>query len=218
MTSKEEKQQTIRTYNKTAKIHAQKFDEIGARIADIEKAFSYVKKSNPKTIELDCGNGRDAKEIIKHTNDYLGLDLSDEMVRLAKENVHEANFEVADLETYQFPDGADIIFAFASLLHSDRDSVKNVLKRAYKALNPGGIFFISSKHGRYHKETIDKEGHGPKTYYFYTPEEVESLSPLGFKIVYRYVHDFKGQKWFKLILQKSPRNFLRDPSLLFVII
>ena len=161
MHSDEEKKQTIETYNKSVTAHAKKFDEMGARTEDILRTFSYINKPNPKTVELGCGNGRDAKEIIKHTNDYLGLDLSEEMLRLAQRNVPNANFLVADLESYVFPKGLDVIFAFASLLHSDKRGVSDVLKRSCKALNLGGVFFISSKYGSYHKETIDKEGLGP---------------------------------------------------------
>jgi SAM-dependent methyltransferase len=203
MTKKDEKNQTIDTYNKTAKIHAKKFDDLGARVGDIEKTFAYLKKTNPKTIELGCGNGRDAKEIVKRTNDYLGIDLSSELIKIAKDNVPEANFELADFESFQFPEGVDAIFAFASILHSNKESLKNLLERSFNALNFGGVFFISSKYGNYRREKIDKEGHGPKTYYFYTPEEIKKLLPKGFKIVFQEVQDFKGQKWFSVILQKA---------------
>lgn len=203
MTEDSEKRQTIATYDKSAAEHAQKFDDIGARVEDIKKAFSYIHKSNPKTIELGCGNGRDAKEIIKQTNDYLGIDLSREMLQIARQNIPEANFELADIETFQFPKGVDVIFSFASLLHSDKESVRKILERASLALNPGGVFFISLKYGQYHQETIDKEGHGPKTYYFYTPDEIESLLPSGLGSVYRDIQDFRGEKWFNLILQKA---------------
>lgn len=202
MTIKDEKKQTIDSYNKTASAHAEKFNKSGARVEDIEKAFSYINKSNPKTVEIGCGNGRDAKEIIKHTSDYLGIDLSEGMLEIARQSTPEAKFELADLETFQFPNNIDVVFAFASILHSDKDSIKDLLERVYTSLNPGGVFFISTKYGPYHKETIDKEGHGPKTYYFYTPEEIEKLSPKGLKIIFKTVQNFNNQKWFSVILQR----------------
>ena len=200
MTQSCEKKQTIETYDKSIFAHASKFDEIGARTEDIKRAFSYINKLNPKVIEIGCGNGRDTKEIINYTNNYLGIDLSSEMIKLAKENVPEAKFKLADLETFPFPNKVDIIFAFASLLHSDRESIGDILEKAYRKLNYGGVFFISLKHDKYHKEIIDKEGHGPKTYYFYSPKEIEELSPLGLKTVYKENQNFRGQKWFSIIL------------------
>lgn len=202
MTKADEKRETIETYNRTALLQAQKFDKIGARKKEIEKTFSYIKKENPKTIELGCGNGRDAKEIIKHTNNYLGVDLSEGMLQIARKNVPQANFQLADIETYKFPKKVDAIFSFASLLHSDKTSVKRILKRAYQALSAGGVFFMSLKYGRYHKEKLDREGFGPRTYYFYTPKEIKNLSPSGFKKIFQSVHNFRGEKWLQFIFQK----------------
>jgi len=99
------KQQTIDTYNTTAGLMAEKFTGIGARVNDILQAFSYIKKSSQKVVEIGCGNGRDAREILKYTSDYIGMDVSSEMIRLAQEYFPEATskFVVADVEDFDFP-------------------------------------------------------------------------------------------------------------------
>lgn len=80
--------------------------DIGARVGDIEQVFSYIQKSSPKVIEIGCGNGRDAREILTHTSEYLGIDVSGGMIRLAKEDLPEAHekFIVADVESFEFPE------------------------------------------------------------------------------------------------------------------
>ena len=143
MTKVDEKKQTIEAYNKTAQKHAKKFEKLGARVKDIERALSYLNKPNPKVIEIGCGNGRDAKEIVKHTKNYLGIDLSKSLIQLAIKKAPEAKFQMADFETYQFPQNIDVIFAFASLIHSNKEGVKKVLRKAYKSLGLNGVFFIS---------------------------------------------------------------------------
>lgn len=198
-----EKKQTIATYDKTAVFHADKFDKIGARVGDIKKVFSYIKNSNPKTIELGCGNGRDAVEIIKYTDDYLGIDLSKELIKLAKKKVSGANFKIADIENFKFPNKTDVIFAFASLLHSDKESAKRALNNAYQSMSLKGVFFISLKYDKYHKKLIEKEKQGPKTFYFYTPEDIKEISPIGLDVVFEDIQNFRGQKWFSIILQKK---------------
>ena len=65
------KQQTIETYNATAENMAKKFSDIGTRVEDIIQVFSYIQKDIPKVVEIGCGNGRDASEILKHTPNYL---------------------------------------------------------------------------------------------------------------------------------------------------
>lgn len=203
MTDVGKKKQTIETYNKSAQFHAKKFNNIGARAKDVKFTFSKVKKENPKTIELGCGNGRDAKEIIKYTNDYLGIDLSSELIKIAKKKVGSQYFKIADIEAYKYPKKIDIVFSFASLLHSDKESVKSVLKKLLTNMNEGGVIFISLKYDKYQERLMNKEGQGPKTFYFYTPDDIKELSPKGFKRIFKEVQNFKGQKWFNIILQKE---------------
>ncbi len=195
------KLQTIESYNKNAKGLAEKFNNIGARIDDIEKGFSYIKKSNPKVVEIGCGNGRDAKEIIKHTSDYLGIDISEEMIKIAKEYAPDGKFEIADVEDYIFPKNTDIIFSFASLLHSNKDNVKKILERSHESLNERGIFFISLKYGDYQEKT-KKDEFGIRIYYFYTPEIIKELVENKYKVVYSDIQELREQKWFTIVLKK----------------
>ncbi len=197
----DKKQETIDTYNNTAGQMAEKFNTIGARVADIEMAFAHVSKTNPAVLEIGCGNGRDAKEILKRTTNYLGLDISEGMVEIAKKYVPEGSFVVADIESYSFPKNLDIIFSFASLLHSSKEHVQDVLDKAHEALNEGGIFFISLKCGEYREESRTDE-FGTRTYYLYTPELIKELAGNKYKVLYENMHDLRDQKWLELILQK----------------
>ena len=196
-----EKEQTIETYNNNARAMAQDFLSIGARVADVKKGFSLVLKENPFVVEIGCGNGREAKEILKQTNNYLGIDISPEMIKLAQEYAPEAQFEIADLESYDFPAGTDIIFSFASLLHSDEKNVRSVLKKAHRALNPNGIFFISLKSGS-GKETRTDE-FGTRTFCYYTPKIIRDLAGDSFRVVEEDEQTFRNRKWFTIILQKN---------------
>ena len=161
------KKQTVETYNRSVPGLAQKFANFGPRISDIEKGFSYISKGNPNVLEIGCGYGREAKEILKHTDRYLGMDISEEMIKMAKTELPNCNFEIADIDDYVFPKDLDIIFSFASLLHSDKEHLKLILERAYGSLNQNGIFYISLKHDKYHSETKEDE-FGIRTYFYYT--------------------------------------------------
>lgn len=196
------KEETIATYNATAERMAEKFRNIGARVEDIERGFALVGKENPNVLEIGCGDGRDAKEILKRTNNYLGIDVSDSMVRVARGYAPEGKFEVADVETFSFPQNIDLIFAFASLLHSNRENVKSVLERAHASLNSGGIFYISLKHDEYHEASKTDE-FGTRTYYFYTPEEIKSLAGEGYSTAYEHFQELRGQKWLEIALKKT---------------
>jgi len=196
------KQETIDTYNQTAAQMAEKFRGIGARVSDIEKAFSILDTPNPSVLEIGCGDGRDAKEIVTRTDKYLGIDVSSSMIELAEVHVPEATFQVADVETFEFPAGLDVIFAFASLLHSDRNVVDGILRRAYKSLNDNGVFFISLKRDEYQSK-IKEDEFGTRTFYFYSPEDIEQMLRGEYRVIFKEEQSFQNQDWFTIILQKQ---------------
>jgi len=197
----DKKQQTTDTYNRSAAAMARKFNTIGGRVENVEKVFSYATKENPFVLEIGCGNGRDAVEILKKTNHYLGIDISEEMVRLAKEQSPAGEFEVADVEGYEFPQGVDIIFSFASLLHSDKESVKQVFEEVYAALNPGGLFFVSLKNAPY-QEKAQTDEFGTRTFYYYTLEDLKGFAGEKFKVLWQDEPIHGNQKWADVLLQK----------------
>ncbi len=196
------KEETIATYNATAPEMAKKFRGIGARIADIERGLALVGKENPNTLEIGCGDGRDAKEIVKRTDKYTGIDASSSMIDIARKYVPEGTFQVADIEEYVFPPRLDLVFAFASLLHADKENVRNILGRMRASLHTGGIAYISLKCGEYHEETRTDE-FGTRTYYFYTPQLIKELAGESYSVVFEETMELRGQKWLTIVLRKA---------------
>lgn len=195
------KTQTIRTYNQSALSLAKKFDGLGARLSDIEETLTLV-KSNPNVLEIGCGNGRDAQEICKRTAHYLGIDISEKLIELAREKVPRGRFEIADIETYRFPHGLDVVFAFASLIHTPKDILKTVFTEIFDALNVGGVFRLSMKQGDDYREITKEDEFGIRTYYLYSTKDVEELGT-GFSIIKNELNQLKGQTWLEMLLQKS---------------
>ena len=195
------KAQTINTYNRSALLLADKFDSLGARVSDIEETLAILNKPEPNILEIGCGNGRDAEEILKHTNNYLGIDVSEKLIDLAKKKVSKGRFEIADIETYPIPNNLDVIFAFASLIHVPKESLQKILNLAFKSLNSGGVFFMSMKHADGYVESTKEDEFGTRTYYLYSIEDIKEIAK-SFIILKNKIHDLRGQKWFEIILQK----------------
>lgn len=197
------KTQTLQTYNNQAAAMAAKFGAIGVRSADIQKGFSYLHQENPFVLEIGCGSGRDATEILKHTNQYLGMDASVEMLKLAQEANPEAHFVLADIEAFEFPTSIDLIFAFASLLHSDREAVREIFGRAKAVLKPGGIYYISLKEASEYQEVQVEDQFGTRTFYYYTPTLIQELAGTGYQTVWEDHQKIGTQDWFTLVLKRN---------------
>lgn len=197
----DKKSQTINTYNESAQSLADKFDAIGVRKEDIDETFALVQKDNPTVLEIGCGNGRDAQEILRHTNNYLGVDVSEELIRLAEQKVPNGQFVVADIEEYIMPTDLDAVFAFASLIHVPKESLKKILQSIYDSLDFDGVFRLSMKYAEEYKEDTKTDEFGTRTYYLYSDKDIEEMAQ-NFTVIKNKLNDAMGQKWVEVLLQK----------------
>jgi SAM-dependent methyltransferase len=197
------RQKTVDTYNRSAKELAEYFQGIGPRNHDIEKGFELIGNiSNPKVLEIGCGDGRDAKEIIKHTSNFIGFDISNSFIELARKNAPKGVFEVADAVNFKYQEGLDLVFAFASLLHLDKNEVQEVLSKVGRALGKKGIFFISLKYMPSYTEQIKQDQFGERLFYFYSPEIIKQLAGDAFESVFEDRQVIGKTEWFTIALRK----------------
>lgn len=197
----QKKQQTVASYNASAKKLAERYGGFGARVEDVEEAFGLVERENPSVLEIGCGNGRDAEEIVKRTKKYRGMDISEGMIDLARQRVPQGTFEVADIEAYAFPFGLDIVFSFASLIHVPKESLRGIFHRMHAALNPGGVARISLKWSDPSSETVKKNEFGTRYYHLYSEKDIEDLASR-FSIKKMKKTEFADQTWLEILLQK----------------
>lgn len=196
----DKKHQTTEAYNASAKALAEKFDGMAERSRYVEETLALVGPA-PRVLEIGCGSGRDAVAIMRHTDHYLGMDISAPLIELARAKVPHADFVVADVETYEFPPGLDAVFAFASLIHSPRGEMRSVLARILAALKPGGVLYLSMKHADSYREVTRVSEFGTRTYYHYSQADLRELAA-GFQVVKDELEEVRGQIWVEMLLQK----------------
>lgn len=194
---------TVRTYNESAAELAEYFRTIGPREKYIDIAFALAGgPARPNVLEIGCGDGRDGKAIAARTPNYLGIDISEEAVKLARAHVPEGRFEVADAATYDFPKNLDIVFAFASLLHLNKSELGTVFGGIARVLRPGGVVYISSKYRSEYAEEVKEDRFGTRLFYYYNAELMAELAGPQYEIAkdWREVH--ADTDWFELALRR----------------
>lgn len=200
------RQVTINTYNQSARELAEYFRGIGPRKKYIDLAFQAAgNPANARVVEIGCGDGRDAKEIIKKADWYEGFDVSKELIALARDHAPEGRFVVADAVEYSYPQDLTIVFAFASLLHLSRDELKVVFKRVHESLVSDGIFYISLKYSKEYEEKVKEDKFGKRLFYFYNPELIKELAGDLFEVESSWRETHGNTEWFEIILKKSSR-------------
>lgn len=137
---------TIDYYNEHAQMFSDNTKEINFTI--IQDRF--LSKLPPEALILDfgCGSGRDTKYFLEKGFSVEAIDGSEELCRIASEytgiTVQHMYFETLhELEKY------DGIWACSSILHLDRESLADVMRKMVAALKPGGVIYTSFKYGDY---------------------------------------------------------------------
>lgn len=100
-----------------------------------------------KLLEVGCGAGRDAKELIQHGYDYVGTDISTGLLELARKNNPQAHFEQMSLYDLDFNEKFDGFWCAAVLLHIPRGRIGQALRSIRGVIKPGGFGFIAVKEG-----------------------------------------------------------------------
>jgi len=99
-----------------------------------------------RALEIGCGPGRLVKPLSRHFGEIHGVDVSDEMVRLARErlaDIPHAHFHATNgAGLAQFADGSfEFIYSYAVFQHiPSRDVVLEYMREIRRVLKPGGIF------------------------------------------------------------------------------
>ncbi len=198
------RQQTVDTYNRSAKELAEYFRGIGPRVKYIDAALELAgNPDGPRVVEIGCGDGRDAKDIVGKVDWYLGVDISEELIKLAREHVPKGNFEVADAVTFEYPKDLDVVFAFASLLHLDKDEVRTVLGKVNEALRPGGIFYISTKWDAEYSQRVKDDRFGRRAFYLYNAEIITQLAGDDYEVASNQREVIGRTEWLELALRKT---------------
>lgn len=168
-------EETIDTYNRFANEYVAKFRGIGSHRLVIEGIFRRIQKKCPVALELGCGDGRDASEILKHTKKYTGIDASSELLDRARVNNLSACFICADMEVYPIERPLDVVFAFASFLHVEKTKLTEILGKIFDALEEGGVCHFLVKKGKYREEVITDQ-FGNRLFYFYDEQDIRDIS------------------------------------------
>jgi ubiquinone/menaquinone biosynthesis C-methylase UbiE len=102
-------------------------------------------KKDDKVLDLGCGNGRLFEALEKYDIDYYGLDISEELVKIAKKTYPKGNFIASDLLKTPYKDNEfDVIASIATLHHIPSKKLRReALKEVYRIAKPGGKILIS---------------------------------------------------------------------------
>lgn len=177
---------------------------------DIKPLLRFVKK-NDNILDIGCGNGRLYQLFQESSIHFSGIDISKELIGIARKQYADAMFIISDMRNIPYEDADfDIVYAIASVHHLPRVGQLQTLQEVERILKTGGFFIMTNwnflgrwtrkriERGRYtigdtHDHVIanfisgDKQTNALRHYWNITPVQIEDMSSkAGFRVVEQY--------------------------------
>jgi len=115
------------------------FHEKDDRLNGLEKHMAFL--------DMGCGPGRVASEVIDQVKFYFGVDIHKEMIAIAKEhykgrpNINFINHDGRSLPMFQ-NESIDYVYERLMFIHITKENIIEYLREAERVLKPGGILNI----------------------------------------------------------------------------
>lgn len=135
------------SYETFAKIYDEVMDE-SLYLDWLDFTCRHLRKDQQQVLELACGTGILSVELANLGFNVCGLDLSEDMIKLAKERINEADeklsFKTGDMLHLEDKNSFDVVTCYSDSIcyMSDEKAVTQVFKGVYDALKEKGTFIF----------------------------------------------------------------------------
>lgn len=160
-----------------------KYELLGMSQTQSDSLVTFLGRLAPgaKILDLGCGPGLHAAQMVQQGFDVDALDATPEFVAAAR--AKGVNARVGSFDDLTEVAEYDAVWASFSLLHAPKADMPRHLAAIARALKPEGWFFLGTKLGE--GEYRDSIG---RFYAYYTqPELTDLLANAGFEIVDKYL-------------------------------
>ena len=139
---------TKRFYDATANEVADEWYPNDVLMPTIREFLSFL-PPKPRILDLGCGPGHEDMRLHSAGATVLGLDFSDECIRVARKRCPQCRFEVGDFRDLDTRFGKfHGVFAAASIIHVSPDELPEVMTRIANVLEEGGRLLAIVQDGR----------------------------------------------------------------------
>lgn len=160
----------ISVFNKNAAAYEERFMDVSLYKPSLDLFCNGIAAPDARILDIACGPGNVTKYILQQRPGFrvLGIDLSENMLALARKNNPGADFRRMDcgdiLQTGQQYDGVLCSFCLPYL---SKEEASKLVKDVAALLRPGGMFYISTMEDDYSRSGIQTTSSGDRLYMYY---------------------------------------------------
>lgn len=173
----------VDTYNKIAQEYDKEFGNDYSDTPYVDKFLNYLE--GKKVLDIGCGVGNLTKYIMDKGFNVEGIDLSKEMLNIAKQKYSDIKFYEMNMKEITLRKKYDGIMLAYSLFHLTKKEVIEVLPKYYDLLNSNGKILLILQYGQGERIVDEPLKEGLKIFinYYSQDEIIEILKNNSFKIL-----------------------------------
>lgn len=138
---------TVKKYDEIAEEYAQKISEKDP--GDVYKWVETYLKKGSSVLDAGCAAGRDSHILSSKGYEVTGIDLSKNLLAIAKREHPDITFQYVDVRKLPFKNESfDAVWSLAVIHHLTKDDMKKALYEFFRVLKPNGVVIITVKTGK----------------------------------------------------------------------
>ena len=173
-----------------------------AEIPPKVQELSELLRAKAEILDIGSGSGRPIDKFLSDAGHrVLGIDVSEKLIEIARQNVPDASFMKVDVRDFNTQRQFDAVIAWDSLFHLQPDQQEPVFKRVGTFIKPAGYFLFT--HGGREAE-MEGEMYGHRfSYSSPDPEKIKKLlHAAGFRILSFDIDDSEANGYLICLAQK----------------
>ncbi len=196
------------TWNKIAKVYADKFLDIELYNESYDFFLAALPKELASVLDVGCGPGSIMKYLLKKSPNLKlkGIDVAPNMLELCKEFVPSAQTQVLDARELQKLNGKfDGIIAGFCLPYLSEVEVEKLCFDAHYLLNPYGILYLSFVEGNPSASGFQQNSYGDgMLFYYHDTQKIKTILEKHYVLIKEfsidYEHDENNRSVHKVLI------------------
>lgn len=192
--------ETFETWNKMADLYQSKLGNLTIYNDTYDFICESLTKNRAKILDVGCGPANISNYILSKRPDFIihGVDISHNMIEIAKKNIPNATFYVMDCRKINaIQEQFDVILSGFCLPYLSEKEAKNFILDSYNLLNENGYLYISFVNGYIENSGFKSSSYGRVYFYYHNLENIKN---------YLYSLNFKDINVFEIEFRKDPKE------------
>ena len=188
-------QETFDTWNKVAPLYEERFMQLDLYNDTYDVFCGLWSKPRARVLEIGCGPGNITRYVkTNNPNSHItAIDVSKNMVELAKKNIPEVDFRIKDCRNLRdIGNSFDAIICGFTIPYLSKPDCSKLISDCKKLMNKEAVLYLSFVPGDYDRSGYITGSSGDRTYFYYHDPKaiIKELGKNSFSVIHNIEKEY----------------------------